>query len=330
MEETLAFLADDQPPTYSSARTSSSGFSYDSEAAEVSCVASKPMFHSAFTKDVLLAFVGYGILALYGPFNFNIVKRMLTSFSHTICIETLLPLFYEMPRSGILPLLPFKFTGGLGLSAKTVGFIISGQGLISMLVQIFVYPAASSRLGSVALFRWTCFFYPVFYFLVPYLAVLPEKIGFFGIFLVMVAKVTLGSFLVPSIQIILVKSAPSKKVLGTVNGFGASVATVCRGLGPIISGAVQDEGLKLGYVGMAWWFLSATAVLGYLESLLITGTCAQQCAEQTSPVESKEIFVNDRFPDAPGPPIVDGTERASNDPYPEPCSPHAFDRSIKA
>lgn len=62
--ETLAFLADEQPPVYSSARTSSSDCSYDSEAAEVSCITGEPVFRSAFSKQVLLAFVGYGILAL--------------------------------------------------------------------------------------------------------------------------------------------------------------------------------------------------------------------------------------------------------------------------
>lgn len=194
-------------------------------------------------------------------------------------------------------MLPFKFTGGLGLSTKTVGLIMSGQGLISMLVQIFVYPAVSRALGSVALFRWTCFCYPFFYAAVPYLAVLPERFGYLGIFFIMVSKVTLGAFLVPSIQIILVKSAPSKKVLGTVNGFGASVATVCRGFGPIVSGAVQDEGLKVGYIGIAWWCLAIFAVFGYLESLAITGARGTDTSSCTAECTDKDLFADEGFSD---------------------------------
>lgn len=228
---------------------------------------------------------------------------MLTHISHTICIETLLPILYEMPTSEGEISLPFKFLGGFGLSTKTVGAIISGQAFIQMIVQIFIYPAACRRLGSIKLFRLTCFSYPIFYFLIPYIVVLPRTFGFAGIFAVMVTKVTLASFLIPSIQIIIARVAPSKKVLGTINGYGASVATVFRGLGPIVSGLIQDQGLGMGYTGLAWWFLAGVAVFGYLESLCLTDQ-TRAPPVLTNCGKEQETLLVEHFVDEPISPII--------------------------
>jgi len=76
----------------------------------------------------------------------------------------------------------------------------------------------------------------------------------------------------PSNAILLANSAPSKDVLGTINGIAASTASLCRALGPTVSGFLYALGLQTGYSGLAWWFSGATTLVGaYLSSQITEG-----------------------------------------------------------
>lgn len=71
----------------------------------------------------------------------------------------------------------------------------------------------------------------------------------------------------PSNAILLANSAPSKQVLGTINGVAASTASLCRALGPTLSGFLYAMGLQSGYSGLAWWFSGLVTIAGaYLSS----------------------------------------------------------------
>ena len=189
------------------------------------------------------------------------------TLSHTIALEQLLPILFSMPESETPPTGPFKFTGGFALSTKTIGFILSSQGLLQMVAQLLLFPAVTRKLGSLKTFRAVIFLYPMYYCFVPYAALLPKWLQYPGIYLLLIFKVTAQSLSFPSTQIMLANAAPSKRVLGTLNGFAASSASLARAFGPTLAGLVQSWGLNMGYSGLSWWSCAVVAILGAIVSI---------------------------------------------------------------
>lgn len=190
--------------------------------------------------------------------------------SHTISCEQLLPVLLSLSESDEPTDLPFKFLGGFGLATKEIGFILSLQGVLQMIAQIFFFPWVTQKLGSLCTFRLVVVAYPLLYVLVPYLVLLPHSLRMIGIYVVLAWKVTAQSLAFPSMAIMIANSAPSKRVLGTLNGAAASSASLCRAIGPTFSGYVQSAGLRIGYVGLPWWTSAGVAVCGASLSLLMS------------------------------------------------------------
>ncbi|OAL53920.1 MFS general substrate transporter [Pyrenochaeta sp. DS3sAY3a] len=231
-------------PTLCSARTSISDppeFSLDKE------VRPAPSIREAFSKQVCLNVVCYGILAF-----------------HTISLEQLLPILMSKAPINETPRLPFHFKGGFGWSTQTNGAFLAMQGFLQMFAQLIVFPILSRRLGSLRTFWITLCLYPVLYLLAPYLALLPQNLRIPGLMVLLVGKVMFQSLSYPSLAIILTNSSPSKRVLGTLNGVAMSSASICRGFGPTVSGAMDSLGDTLGMSGLAWWTIAAVALLGWL------------------------------------------------------------------
>ncbi|KAI7557701.1 hypothetical protein KC343_g23110 [Hortaea werneckii] len=88
-----------------------------------------------------------------------------------------------------------------------------------------------------------------------------------AIWAVIVWKVTAQAFAFPSTNIMLANSAPSTKVLGTLNGVASSAASGCRAFGPTVSGILQSAGLSIGTLGLPWWTNALVAGCGAFISL---------------------------------------------------------------
>ncbi|KAI9657987.1 MAG: hypothetical protein M1821_002644 [Bathelium mastoideum] len=207
----------------------------------------------SFTPQILLNILSLGILAY-----------------HTICAEQLLPVLLAMEKSHEIPSLPFKFSGGFDLPAKSIGLLLSIQGFFQMTMQLFVFPIINRKLGSLRTFRLVAISYPFLYILVPYLTILPDKVRMMAIYPILLWKVTAQALSYPSNAIMLANAAPSKKVLGTLNGVAASAASLSRGLGPTLSGFIQAAGLGMGLVGLPWWVTSVIAAVGTVLSFAMT------------------------------------------------------------
>ncbi|KAF2193774.1 MFS general substrate transporter [Zopfia rhizophila CBS 207.26] len=239
-----AYRSTDSSPTLCSSRTSiAEPPLYDLEKD------SRPplKFREAFTKQVCLNIICYGVLAF-----------------HTISLEQLLPILMSRDQSNSTPQLPFKFKGGFEFSTRTIGIILSIQGALQMFAQVVIFPWVSKKLGSLRTFWLTIALYPFLYLFAPYLALLPERFRIPGIILILVWKVTAQSLSYPSLAIMLANAAPSKKVLGTLNGAAASSASVCRGFGPTVSGAIDTAGDSIGLSGLAWWACAGIAAIGWI------------------------------------------------------------------
>jgi hypothetical protein len=255
-----AYRSTDSSPTLCSTRTSMSeppSFCLDKE------MAPAPTVRQAFTKQVCLNILCYGILAF-----------------HTISLEQLLPIL--MSKAGPEPEtqhLPFKFSGGFGWKTQNIGAFLAMQGAMQMFAQLILFPWLSKKLGSLRTFWITLSLYPILYILAPYLALLPESLRIPGLVVLLIGKVTFQSLSYPSLAIILANSSPSKKVLGTLNGAAASSASVCRGFGPTVSGAVDSLGAQLGMSGLAWWAIAGVALLGWLPGFMLKEAAKRPMSE---------------------------------------------------
>ncbi|KAI9825701.1 MAG: hypothetical protein M1832_001045 [Thelocarpon impressellum] len=255
LEESRSLLSEDeQPPGYrtteGSPRPPLSRARASSPSKGSVRSSTRPSVRRAFTKQVVLNIVGYGILAY-----------------HTMAFEQLMPVLLSTPEAHEPPSLPFKFTGGFALSSKTIGLIMSFQGIYSMLAQLFLFPIVVRRFGSLKVFRFVVISYPLLYLVVPYVVLLPRELRMIGVYVILAVKITAQVLAYPANAILLTNSAPSMLVLGAINGIAASTASLCRAFGPTVSGLLYSVGLRLGYSGLAWWASGAVCILGAVESL---------------------------------------------------------------
>ncbi|KAH1321074.1 hypothetical protein KXX47_001485 [Aspergillus fumigatus] len=203
----------------------------------------------AFTKQVIFNIVAYGILAY-----------------HSVSFDQLIPVFLSTPKSDDNFVLPFKFTGGLGLPTKTIGFMLAVQGVYSMIAQLWLFPFVVRHFGTLRTFRLVLLVWPPLYMLVPYLVLLPSILQTAAVYLALISKITLHVIAFPSTAILLANAAPSCKVLGSINGAAASTASLSRALGPTITGLLHSKGLESGYSIIAWWACGLVCVTGTIQS----------------------------------------------------------------
>lgn len=185
--------------------------------------------------------------------------------------DQLFPVFLSTapPKHPVLDL-PFRFVDGFGMDTKTIGIIMSVQGVYSLLSNYLVVAPATRRLGSLRLFRMLAFSYFALYLVTPYLVLLPENMRMTAVYILVIWKCTFATMAYPSNAILLANSAPSKQVLGTINGIAASTASLCRALGPAVSGLLYAWGLQTGYSGLAWWFSGFVSIIGAVLSSQLT------------------------------------------------------------
>ncbi len=198
--------------------------------------------------------------------------------------DQLFPVFLSTspPKHRVVEL-PFKFVDGFGLETKTIGVIMSIQGVYSLLSNYFIVPRVTQRLGSLRLFRLLAFSYFALYLVTPYLVLLPESLRMPAIYLLIIWKCTYSTMAYPNNAMLLANAAPSKQVLGTINGVAASTASLCRALGPTLSGFLYAVGLQSGYTGLAWWVSGLITIVGaYLSSQITEGET------QDAPTEEEE------------------------------------------
>ncbi|EGX96426.1 Major facilitator superfamily transporter [Cordyceps militaris CM01] len=224
-------------------------------------------FRQIFTRNVIFIFIAQFFLAFHiGTFN-------------GLWFVFLSTPVYDPSNSTTTPSLPFRFTGGLGMQPQRVGVAMAMIGAIGITMQLFLYPTLAARLGTLRSWRLSLLCFPLAYFVVPYLSVVPSTVAppaakagaavWLAMGAVLLGHVVGRTFALPSMAILINNGAPHPSVLGTVHGLGQSVSSAARTLGPVIGGPVYGFGLNQGYVGLVWWTLSGVSVCACLASLLV-------------------------------------------------------------
>ncbi|KAL4742178.1 major facilitator superfamily domain-containing protein [Aspergillus similis] len=220
----------------------------------------------AFTKQVIFNIVGYGILAY-----------------HSVSFDQLMPVFLSTPKSKEDAVLPFKFTGGLGLSTKTIGLMLAVQGVYSMIAQLWLFPFVVRHFGTLRTFRFVLLVWPPLYLLVPYLILLPEKLQMTAAYVALICKITFHVIAFPSTAILLANAAPSSKVLGSINGAAASTASLSRAFGPSVTGFLHSKGLDSGYSVISWWACGIVCLIGAIQSFWMEESEPQRFIDEKKP-----------------------------------------------
>jgi len=171
-----------------------------------------------------------------------------------------------MPESDEPAQLPFWFSGGFALPTKSIGGILSIQGVMQMIATLVFFPMVQRRLGTLTTYRLVVLTYPLLYIIVPYLTLVPVSFRMPAIYAILVWKVTAQAFAFPSNNIMLANATP-KRALGTFNGISSSAASFARALGPTLSGLLQAAGLGRHVLGLPWWANALVAVIGAVISL---------------------------------------------------------------
>jgi hypothetical protein len=183
-----------------------------------------------------------------------------------VSFDQLMPVFLSTPKSDAEVVLPLKFTGGLGLMTKTIGLMLAVQGVYSMIAQLWLFPFVVKHFGTLRTFRFVLMIWPPLYMAVPYLILLPAKLQMPAAYVALISKITFHVIAFPATAIMLANSAPSSKVLGSINGAAASVASLSRAFGPTVTGLLHSKGLGSGYSVLAWWACGLVCVIGAIES----------------------------------------------------------------
>lgn len=191
-----------------------------------------------------------------------------------------MPVFLSTPKSDEDVVLPFKFTGGLGLATKTIGFMLAVQGVYSMIAQLWLFPFVVRHFGTLRTFRFVLLVWPPLYLLVPYLILLPEALQTAAVYVALISKITFHVIAFPATAILLANAAPSSKVLGSINGAAASTASLSRAFGPTVTGLLHSKGLESGYSVIAWWACGLVCIIGAIQSFWMEESEGRRDAEK--------------------------------------------------
>ena len=212
-------------------------------------IKTKPPFRAIFTKNVCLTMLQHFLQSL-----------------HVSAFNTIFFSLLPAPKAGNINFhLPFRFSGGLGLSSKKVGFANTTIGMIGIPLQLVIYPMLIGSLGVKRSYR---IFLPLSiaaYCLLPYLVLLPDNVVLIWTCLsaVLILHLLSRTFVNPATVMLVDDSAPSPNLLGTVHGVATSISSAARIMGPTAGGLMLGWGLSHNIVGLPLWVLTIVAVVNW-------------------------------------------------------------------
>ncbi|KAJ6145237.1 hypothetical protein N7470_009132 [Penicillium chermesinum] len=178
---------------------------------------------------------------------------------HSMTYDHLLPIFLQDKSSFSSPSSPFDIPGGVGLSTRTVGVIMSTDGIIALVIQSLIFPALAQWLGVWKLFLMVTILHPVAYFMVPFLVFLPQNLVYLGIYACLIVRNILSIIDYPVLLILIKQASPSDSVMGAA----------ARTVAPPIAGFLYSSGADMGCTALAWWGSTLVALIGAFQVCFI-------------------------------------------------------------
>ncbi|KAK2741574.1 hypothetical protein FQN57_005557 [Myotisia sp. PD_48] len=217
----------------------------------------QPDSDNPFTKRVVMLVIALGIFTY-----------------HSMTYDHLLPIFLQDDRNGTSPTTvhsPIDIPGGLGLSTQAVGAIMSFNGVIALVIQAVMFPILTEWLGVWTVFVLVTILHPTAYFIVPFLAFVPEPFLYPSIYVCLTVRNCFSILAYPVLLILIKQASPGSSVLGKINGLAASAGAACRTIAPPIAGYLYSIGSRIGFTGLAWWGSSLVAIFGAMQLWFMAG-----------------------------------------------------------
>ena len=191
---------------------------------------------------------------------------------HSMTYDHLLPIFLQDERISPNHSSPLAIPGGLGLTTKSVGIIMSVNGLIALSIQAIVFPLFASYFGIWKTFILVTILHPVAYVIVPLLAFVSVSAVYPAIYACLTVRNFTSILAYPVLLIMLKEATSSPSALGKVNGLAASAGAACRTLAPPLAGYLYTIGSQIHFTGLAWLGSALVAVVGALQIFAIRRT----------------------------------------------------------
>ncbi|GAA5880633.1 hypothetical protein JCM16303_004290 [Sporobolomyces ruberrimus] len=175
-------------------------------AAQGSGPAKPPPFTALFTDRVIAALVTYAFLAL-----------------ETVALDALLILFCYSPTR----------IGGLGFRESDIGTALSLSGVSAVAFQLLLFPPLQKRFGTVKLYRGLMMMYPIVFALFPVMSSQRhDRKAVWAVLVVFLLLKSFGNMSYACNMLVVTDSAPSKRLLGTLNATAQMCSSLMRSIGP--------------------------------------------------------------------------------------------------
>ncbi|KAL6718524.1 hypothetical protein ACLMJK_004616 [Lecanora helva] len=212
---------------------------------------------------------------------------------HSMTYDHLLPIFLQDDVAADDPArFPFHIPGGLGLTTRSVGIIMSINGVIALFIQAIIFPLFTSWLGVWKTFVMVTLLHPLDYIMVPYVAFLPRHLVYFGIYVSLTIRNFTSILAYPVLLILLKEASPSPSVLGRINGLAASAGAACRTVAPPLAGLLYGVGTRIGFTGLAWWGSALLAIAGAVQLFTV-----QRTKNKTATIRPMASFMQNAMPE---------------------------------
>ncbi|KAJ5577812.1 uncharacterized protein N7459_006776 [Penicillium hispanicum] len=245
---------------------------------------------------------------------------------HSMTYDHLLPIFLQDENTHSLMAShhtsPLDIPGGVGLSTRSVGVIMSTDGIIALVIQSLIFPALAQWLGIWRLFVLVTVLHPIAYFMVPFLVFLPQHLLLVGIYTCLVVRNILSIIDYPVLLILIKQASPSDSVMGKINGLAASAGAASRTIAPPIAGFLYSTGAEIGCTALAWWGSSFVALLGVLQlwfihdkkNMSVTLQSGASCQHDSVPCQPPRKAVHIIVTDVDGEVYPVDTDESSSSP----------------
>lgn len=154
--------------------------------------------------------------------------------------------------------------GGLEWSSSRIGLLMSFLGIVGITLQLMVYPPVAGALGNAAAHKLALYIFPVTYMTIPLLSSLQkytQGAATAAAVMLGMSAVVARTFALPPMAILLTNAAPSRSVLGTINGVAQSATAASKFVGPFVAGNLYSLSVRIGLIGLAWWVLTAIVII---------------------------------------------------------------------
>lgn len=178
----------------------------------------------------------------------------------------------DPPATGVKDSLPFRFSGGPGMTPSEIGFTLSIVGACGLPIQFFVYPKVIHKMGALKAWRVFMRGFPIIYSAAPFIAVVskltksattehgqPPAVWTL-ITLIQITLIFCAVFVTPTTLMLIRLVCPHPSALARTNSISYVASGVGRAVGSSLGALVYSYGTSHSFTGLAFWSAAAVGV----------------------------------------------------------------------